>query len=157
MRMLRILGIVLATTIAGPVLAADMTMPMKAPGYAPAFSWTGTYVGANVGGIWGNFDVSPTTTNNINVAVGAAGVMSIKNNILIGSFQASYNWQIGQWVLGFEQDYQFTGLKQAATFAAPAGLFLAGDSMAVKTDYLAATRAKLGMTWDRALIYAAGG
>jgi opacity protein-like surface antigen len=60
-------------------------------------------------------------------------------------------------VLGLEQDYQFTGLKQTATFAAPAGAFLAGDSMAVKTDYLAATRAKVGMAWDRALIYAAGG
>jgi len=44
-----ILGIAFATAIAGPVLAADMTrpMPMKAPSYAPAFSWTGTYVGAS--------------------------------------------------------------------------------------------------------------
>jgi outer membrane immunogenic protein len=152
-----IFGIVLATALAGPVLAADMTMPLKAPSYAPAFSWTGTYVGANVGGIWGKFDVNPTTTNNLTGAVGAPGVMSINNSSLIGGFQAGYNWQIGQWVLGLEQDYQFTGLKQTATFAAPAGLFLAGDSLAVKTDYLAATRAKLGMTWDRALIYAAGG
>lgn len=152
-----IFGIVLATALAGPVLAADMTMPLKAPSYAPAFSWTGTYVGANVGGIWGKFDVNPTTTNNLTGAVGAPGAMSINNSSLIGGFQAGYNWQIGQWVLGLEQDYQFTGLKQTATFAAPAGLFLAGDSLAVKTDYLAATRAKLGMTWDRALIYAAGG
>ena len=60
-------------------------------------------------------------------------------------------------MLGLEQDYQFTGLKQTATFGAPAGLFLAGDSIAVKTDYLAATRAKVGMAWDRTLIYAAGG
>src|SRR5260370_36208996 len=29
--------------------------------------------------------------------------------------------------------------------------------MAVKTAYLSATRAKLGMAWDRALIYGAGG
>jgi outer membrane immunogenic protein len=152
-----ILGIVFATALAGPVLAADMTMPMKAPSYAPAFSWTGTYVGANVGGIWGKFDVNPTTTNNLTGAVGAPGVMSINNSSVIGGFQAGYNWQIGQWVLGLEQDYQFTGLKQTATFAAPAGLFLAGDSLAVKTDYLAATRAKIGMAWDRALIYAAGG
>jgi len=152
-----ILGILFAAAIAGPVAAADMGMPMKAPSYAPAFSWTGTYVGANLGGIWGTFDMSPTTTNNITGVVGAPGVMSINNSSVIGGFQAGYNWQIGQWVLGLEQDYQFTGLKQTATFAAPAGLFLAGDSMAVKTDYLAATRAKLGMAWDRALIYAAGG
>jgi outer membrane immunogenic protein len=155
-----ILGLVLATAIAGPAAAADMgypRMPMKAPSYAPAFSWTGTYVGANLGGIWGFFDVNPTTTNNITGAVGAPGLMSINNTNLIGGVQAGYNWQIGQWVLGFEQDYQFTGLKRTATFAAPAGLFLAGDSIAVKTDYLAATRAKVGMAWDRAMSYAAGG
>jgi outer membrane immunogenic protein len=152
-----ILGIALATAIVGPVSAADMTMPFNAPSYAPAFSWTGTYVGANVGGVRGKFDVSPTTTDNITGAVGAPGVMGINNSGVIGGFQAGYNWQIGQWVLGLEQDYQFTGLKQTASFAVPAGLFLAGDSMAVKTDYLAATRVRLGMAWDRALIYAAGG
>jgi outer membrane immunogenic protein len=153
-----ILGIVLASAIAGPGLAADMTMPLlKSPSYAPAFSWTGTYVGANIGGVWGTFNVSPATTNNLTGFVGAPAAMDINDSNLIGGFQAGYNWQIGQWVLGLEQDYQFTGLKQTATFAAPAGLFLAGDSIAVKTDYLAATRARLGMAWDRALIYAAGG
>ena len=54
-----ILGILLATTAAGPVLAADLGMPFKTPSYAPAFSWTGTYVGANVGGISGTFGVNP--------------------------------------------------------------------------------------------------
>jgi opacity protein-like surface antigen len=152
-----VLGIVCAAAIAGPVAAADMGMPMKAPSYAPAFSWTGTYVGANLGGVWGTFDFSPTTTNNITGAVGAPAIASVNNSSVIGGFQAGYNWQVGQWVLGLEQDYQFTGLKQTATFAAPAGLFVAGDSMAVKTDYLAATRARVGMAWDRALVYAAGG
>jgi outer membrane immunogenic protein len=151
------LGMLLATALAGPVLAADMSMPLKAPAYAPAFSWTGTYVGANVGGVWGVFNVNPATTNNLTGVVGVPGATDIKNNSLIGGFQAGYNWQINQWVLGFEQDYQFTGLKQTATFAAPSGAFLAGDTISVKTDYLAATRAKIGMAWDRALVYAAGG
>ena len=152
-----VLGIVFAAAMVGPVAAADMGMPLKAPSYAPAFSWTGTYVGANVGGIWGTFDFSPTTTNNITGAVGAPAIAGLNNSSVIGGFQAGYNWQVGQWVLGLEQDYQFTGLKQTATFAAPAGQFAAGDSMSVKTDYLGATRARVGMAWDRALVYAAGG
>jgi len=155
-----VLGIVFAMAVAGPVAAADMgfpSMPVKAPSYAPAFSWTGTYVGADLGGVWGTFDFAPTTTNNITGAVGAPAVAGLNNSSVIGGFQAGYNWQIGQWVLGLEQDYQFTGLKQTMTFAAPAGLLLAGDSMAVKTDYLTATRVKLGMAWDRAMVYAAGG
>ena len=152
-----VLGIVFAAAMVGPVAAADMGMPLKAPSYAPAFSWTGTYVGANAGGIWGTFDFGPTTTNNITGAVGAPAIAGLNNSSVIGGFQAGYNWQVGQWVLGLEQDYQFTGLKQTATFAAPAGLFATGDSMSVKTDYLGATRARVGMAWDRALVYAAGG
>ncbi|HEY6259149.1 MAG TPA: outer membrane beta-barrel protein [Xanthobacteraceae bacterium] len=157
--MRRILGLVLATTLAGPAMAADMGYPpMKAPpSYAPAFSWTGTYVGANLGGAWGTFDFNPFTTNNLTGAVGAPGVVSLSDTSVIGGFQAGYNWQIGQWVLGLEQDYQFTGLKQTLAFAAPAGLFRAGDSIAAKTDYLAATRVRAGWAWDRVLVYAAGG
>jgi outer membrane immunogenic protein len=152
-----VLGIVCATAMVGPVAAADMGMPLKAPSYAPAFSWTGTYVGANAGGIWGTFDFGPATTDNITGAVGAPAMAGLTNSSAIGGFQGGYNWQVGQWVLGLEQDYQFTGLKQTATFAAPAGLFVAGDTLSVKTDYLAATRARVGMAWDRVLVYAAGG
>ena len=76
---------------------------------------------------------------------------------MIGGFQAGYNWQVGQWVLGFEQDFQFTGLKQGVSFTAPAGLFLPGDAMSVKTDFLGGSRAKLGYAWDRVMFYVAGG
>jgi hypothetical protein len=43
-----------------PVLAADM--PVKAPPMmpAPVYSWTGGYVGANIGGIW-EHDNTPVT------------------------------------------------------------------------------------------------
>jgi outer membrane immunogenic protein len=152
-----VLGIVCAAAMVGPVAAADMAVPLRAPSYAPAFSWTGTYVGANVGGIWGTFHFSPATTDNIAGAVAAPAIASLTNSSVIGGFQAGYNWQVGQWVLGVEQDYQFTGLKQTTTFAAPAGLFVAGDTMSVKTDFLAATRARVGLAWDRVLVYAAGG
>ena len=158
--MRRILGLVIAAAVGGPVMAADLSRPplLRAPpAYAPAFSWTGTYVGANRGGVWGTFDFNPVTMNNLTGALSAPGSVSVSNNSLIGGFQAGYNWQIGQWVLGLEQDFQFTGLKPSFAFAAPAGLFLAGDAMSVKTDYLSATRAKLGLAWDRAMIYVAGG
>jgi outer membrane immunogenic protein len=159
--MRRILGIALATTaLAAPALAADMAYPVKAPPvpYAPAFSWTGTYVGGNLGGIWGTFDMTPFATNNLTGAAASPGTMSMSSSSLVGGFQAGYNWQIGTWVLGIEQDYQFTGLKQTFSLvAAPSTPFLAGDSFSIKTDYLAATRAKLGVAWDRVMVYAAGG
>lgn len=156
--MRRILGIMLATALTGPALAADLSYPMKAPpSYAPAFSWTGTYVGANVGGAWGTFHMDPFSTNNLTGVVAAAGGTSLSDSSVIGGVQAGYNWQVGQWVLGLEQDYQWTGLKQTLTFAAPAAGFLAGDTLMSKTDYLSASRAKLGLAWDRVMVYAAGG
>jgi outer membrane immunogenic protein len=157
-----LLGTILAAAVGSSAWAADMGVPYKAPpSYAPAyaapFSWTGTYVGANVGWTWGTFDVNPAATDNLAGTVGLPGAASISSSSLIGGVQIGYNWQIGMWVLGLEQDYQFTGLKPTDTIAAPSALFLAGDSIQVKTDYLGATRARVGVAWERAMFYAAGG
>src|SRR5437879_6202035 len=106
--MYRVLAVAVASAIAAPVMAADLGtyMPAKAPPYVPAFSWTGTYVGANVGGTWGKFGFNPAATNNLTGAVSAPGSVSVNNNAVIGGVQAGYNWQTGQWVLGVEQDIQ---------------------------------------------------
>ena len=158
--MRRVLAILFTAALGGSAAAADLSQPyMKAPPppYAPPFSWTGTYVGANLGGAWGSFNFNPVTTNNLTGVVTTPSAVNASSNNIVGGGQAGYNWQSGQWVLGLEQDIQFAGLKQIVRFAAPAGFFVAGDSMAVKTDYLSATRARLGIAWDRALFYAAGG
>jgi outer membrane immunogenic protein len=47
-------SVALAAMLAGSAMAADMGVPRTfAP---PAASWTGFYVGGNVGGVWGNTD-----------------------------------------------------------------------------------------------------
>ena len=40
--------VVLALILSTPVNAADLSMPFKAPPPAPAFSWTGFYIAAEV-------------------------------------------------------------------------------------------------------------
>jgi outer membrane immunogenic protein len=37
-----------------PAMAADMAPYYKAPLQAQSFSWTGFYIGADVGGAWSN-------------------------------------------------------------------------------------------------------
>jgi outer membrane immunogenic protein len=47
-------SVALATMLAGPAMAADMGVPRAAPVAPP--SWTGFYVGGNIGGVWGYTD-----------------------------------------------------------------------------------------------------
>jgi outer membrane immunogenic protein len=92
----------------GAARAADLAA-YKAPP-APVYSWTGLYVGANVGYAWGaaNYDAVLT-------GIGPAS-RSEKIDGVIGGVQSGYNQQFGAWVLGFESDIQFSGQKGGATF-----------------------------------------
>jgi outer membrane immunogenic protein len=140
-------------------MAADLpaAMPAKAlPAYVPAYNWTGFYFGANVGGTWGQFDFSPSTVDNVLGTISSPFSTSVTNSSVIGGIQSGYNWELGNMLLGFEQDIQFTGLKQNFTFAGPAP-FAAGDTLSSKVDFLSSTRVKAGWVWDRFMLYGAGG
>jgi outer membrane immunogenic protein len=160
--MRHVLGLAVAAAIAGPAMAADLpaAAPVKAlPAYVPAYNWTGAYFGGNVGGTWGTFDFSPTATDNVLGTTNGLLNASVNNSSVIGGFQSGYNWEVGNVVLGIEQDLQFTGLKQAYTFTTPVASFATGDtfSFSSKVDYLSSTRGKVGWAWDRFMLYAAGG
>jgi outer membrane immunogenic protein len=183
MKMLVLGSMALAAMIAGPAMAADM--PVKAPVYkAPppvvlAYSWTGFYVGANVGYSWGtasndwNFfapngltGATICSTPNVAGAFCATGSDSNKLNGAIGGFQAGYNWQSGNFVAGVETDIQLSGQKGDQIFSTinPATLPPAGFPGTVtaayteKLEWLGTTRGRLGFTpAERVLVYATGG
>src|SRR5579864_7297863 len=101
--MRRVLVILFTAALGGSAAAADLARPyVKAPPppYALPFSWTGTYVGGNLGGVWGTFSSSPLTVNNLTLAATSPGSVSVNGSSVVGGAQAGYNWQIGQWVLG---------------------------------------------------------
>jgi outer membrane immunogenic protein len=114
-----------------PVFAADMPVKAPSPAPAPVSSWTGFYVGANVGYSWGNANtdiVGNATTvvfptffagfPNSNVAV--AGSHTARLNGAIGGGQVGYNYQFSpRWVLGFEADIQASGERGSNTFVDP--------------------------------------
>jgi outer membrane immunogenic protein len=69
--------------------------PVYAP---PPFSWTGFYLGGNIGGAWANRDVlDPVLGVNFN--------NGNSNGVFIGGGQLGYNWQVNYFVLGFEWDF----------------------------------------------------
>src|SRR6266436_3739970 len=69
--------------------------PVYAP---PPFSWTGFYLGGNIGGAWARRDVTATFFC-VNFKPGN------NNGVFIGGGQLGFNWQIGWALIGFEADF----------------------------------------------------
>ena len=104
--------IALATS---PALAADL--PVRGPVYKSpppvVYNWTGFYGGVNVGYSWGR------QTNDWTIP-GFLAVSEGQNmNGVIGGVQWGYNWQIGNWVLGTESDFQGSSQRGSTTYCLP--------------------------------------
>jgi outer membrane immunogenic protein len=88
---------------AAPAIAADM--PMKAPVYkvapAPTVSWTGCYVGGNLGYGW-----APTTWNDAGVEFASHTADGV-----VGGGQIGCDYQKGQWVFGIQGMFDGTGME----------------------------------------------
>ena len=87
----------------GTASAPDMVRPVyKAPiAPPPAPTWTGFYVGVNVGGAAAKSDLD------FSIA-GGPTFASIDNAFsgIAGGGQIGYNWQFGSFVAGYETDFQ---------------------------------------------------
>jgi outer membrane immunogenic protein len=137
--------------LAGPAaFAADLPAPgpvyKAAPIYAPAFSWTGFYVGANAGWGWTSGDGTITLG-------GAPGSFSSSADGFLGGAQLGYNWQAGNLVYGLEADFQGgTGKGDINTTAGAATI-----ASTAKVPWFSTFRGRLGYAFDRSMIYATGG
>jgi outer membrane immunogenic protein len=94
------LWVLLATLMAAN--AADVppyARPVAPPVYLPpAFSWTGFYIGPNLGGAWSQRNLTDTllglSISNVN-----------EKGAFIGGGQLGFNYQFGNFVLGIEADF----------------------------------------------------
>jgi outer membrane immunogenic protein len=148
--------------------AADMTKPVmatKAPA-APAYQWTGCYVGLNGGG--GAIGTNFQTTVNPGTYLGAAdaaevsndGTGSHDNSNFIAGGQVGCNWQSGTVVVGLEGDFDyFPGNSSFAnntdTLPSSNTPFVIGQQLT--TNYLATLRPRIGIAADRNFAYLTGG
>jgi outer membrane immunogenic protein len=138
--------------------AADLPSRAPPPVYLPPppiFTWTGIYIGGQIGYAWasGNnefngFDPFFGPGVALNSSVGGTP------NGVIGGANVGYNYQINQWVVGIEGTVDGTSLSNTAVAAFPDGSTLTANSTA---DIQGSIRGRLGVAWDRALIYATGG
>jgi outer membrane immunogenic protein len=119
-------------------------MYTKAPPLNPPFSWTGFYIGANVGGAWGN---SSDTNAFFAATTGNYGI----SGILAGG-QVGYNWQFNSFVLGLESDVDWSGVRGSTSN----GLCV-GVTCTTSDSWLGTTRVRLGFAVDHWLFYGTGG
>jgi outer membrane immunogenic protein len=125
-------GTALRTSIA---VKAPPTVP------APVYSWTGWYVGGNVGYGWGNAraDIAGSGTSllfpiavpgfpGVPATLGFADSNTGRLDGVIGGAQFGYNYQFRpKWVVGFEADIQGSGQRGSGTFVTPLSAQLCTD------------------------------
>jgi outer membrane immunogenic protein len=159
------LGIIGFVCIASAASAADL--PMKAPAHvpmAPVYSWTGFYVGGDVGALWtradGRADPLPTVSN--------FGIFPISGDLnetaFVGGLHVGYNWQFAPtWVAGIEADWSWTNAKGSFTqpwvsIIGPTLRPAALTSMNFDPKWLATIRGRIGyLVVPNALLYFTGG
>ena len=130
---------------AGAAAAADLPMRAAPPApiiaAAPIFTWTGFYVGVNAGFGWSNDDFD-------SVDLADEG----DDGGFVGGAQVGYNYQIGSFVVGLEGDIQYADFGREGAFVVDGTTYDVDNS-----DWFGTVRARAGVAFDRALIYATGG
>ncbi|WP_269580654.1 outer membrane protein [Roseibium sp. Sym1] len=146
MKRLALAGMALtaASAATAPVLAADLPQS-PAPAYeavpAPqqSIDWTGIYVGGNLGWNFGHFDNQSGGTS-----------LSTSANGFGGGLYTGYNFQVTpNVVVGAEADFSLTDLQESRTNG--------GINVESKSDWNSNIRARVGYSFDRYLVYGAGG
>ncbi|MBV1705806.1 MAG: outer membrane beta-barrel protein [Hyphomicrobiales bacterium] len=128
-----------ATAAMAADLPAHDYAPQPAAPYAPqisAYNWTGFYAGINGGLTTGGF----TSGGSSLIGTGTGGAIG-------GTL--GYNYQMGQFVVGAEGDYDFQNFAATRTIGA--------TTYRGRVNQLGTARLRLGYALDQVLLYGTGG
>jgi len=108
------------------------------------FSWTGFYIGTQIGYGWADVDAQsgPLGGFDQSYAYDADGAL--------GGGHIGYNWQHGRWVFGIEADLEAADINGT-------GIGTLGYTHQTEVDWLGSVRGRLGIAHDRTLFYATAG
>lgn len=133
----------------GAAMAGDLPMRKGALPPAPVlpelYSWTGFYVGGQIGYSWASDKTSFVALN------GALAGVAFDYNTdgVVGGGHAGFNYQMGGFVIGVEGDVEAVDAKGGFNSALGIGR--------VSRDWQASIRGRLGFALDRFMIYGTGG
>jgi outer membrane immunogenic protein len=144
--------------IAGAAHAADLPSRAAAPApyvAAPAFTWSGFYVGLNGGYGFSSSRTVHMTEYATGVYFGDGDYGSLSPKGMFGGAQAGYNAQFGNFVVGLETDIQFSGVRDKTNvFNNNTGYALATKS---EVNWFGTIRPRIGYAFNNFLVYATGG
>jgi opacity protein-like surface antigen len=126
--------------------AADF--PMKAPLVAPAavYSWTGFYIGGNIGG-----GVASTHFDDPCFYCSSA---TPTNGFFTGGAQIGYNYQFGSGLVGIEADVNGNSAFKNSVIGGDDSFAM---RVGIKADLSGTIRARAGLVVNNALVYVTGG
>ncbi|MCK9914769.1 porin family protein [Microbacteriaceae bacterium K1510] len=116
-------------------------------------TWSGFYVGGNVGGGWAKARSDFSTTGPI------FGTANNQMSGVAGGLTLGYNWQSGPLVLGAETDFQFANLD--GSLSTSCSTALCGMPLSAtydqKVPWFGTVRGRVGYAQDGWMAYATGG
>ena len=141
-----------AAMLLSPLVAHSADLPARAPPpppplVMPMFSWTGFYVGANIGGAWAN--------NTWNDALFLTNFNNAGSGVFIGGGQIGGNYQIGSFVIGGEWDFDWASNHNNST-----GVVIPGVGNIVVSNnnrWITTVAARFGWAIDHLLLYGKAG
>ena len=140
-------GLAALVFAAGPAVAADL--PVKAPVYTapppPAFSWTGCYIGAHIGGGWGRKNWANTS----GLDEGTSEIGGV-----LGGGQVGCDYQAGPFVIGAEGTFSWADLEGSHRDPVPA---FNDQVLNNRVEWIGTATGRIGYAFDRVLFYAKGG
>ena len=167
LRLTSILASMVLLVGVGAASAADMAVKALPP--PPVVdSWTGFYLGASAGGIWGSNHLTSTPADPGTTAfwgpcfaAGACPRDYGRNTGVSGEVggQLGYNWQVKSIVLGVETDIQWTDVRSATSVNLTNVGFVPYNGVAsAKLEWFGTTRGRIGfLAMPNLLLYGTGG
>jgi outer membrane immunogenic protein len=155
----------LATLLVGASTPLAVVHAFAASPAPAAYSWTGFYVGANLGYGWANANDNVVFVDPL-LPFTAAHSQTDELDRIIGGGQVGYNWQFNSnAVLGLEADWQSSGARRDEMlvdfvnlpFGIPPDTEKVTTNYESKASWFGTVRGRIGYAWDRRLFYATGG
>jgi opacity protein-like surface antigen len=130
----------IAMSVSVPAHAADMAVKAPpSPAYTAPYNWSGLYLGASIGGAFSSGSA------NVGGATWDPGATEF-----IGGFQAGYNWQFGNFLVGVEGNFDWAVFgRPNIPLRTPLGAVQASATQ----NWISTLAGRFGITSDKWLYY----